>query len=59
MQLVLVVEVPARERRRKAVRQAAHEPGVFGRFVAERGGARMLVLQLGLTLAALAVSAKD
>jgi hypothetical protein len=51
VQLVLVVEVPARERRREAVGEAAHESGIGGRLVAERRRARVFVLQLGLALA--------
>src|SRR5204863_6559809 len=51
MQLVFVVVVPARQRRRKAVVQAAYEAGVFGRLVAELAAAPVLELELGLALA--------
>jgi hypothetical protein len=37
VQFVLVMEVPARQRRGVAVHQAAHKAGLFGRFVAQLG----------------------
>ena len=51
VQLVLVMEVPARQRRRKAMCQAADRAGELRRLVAERRGSRVVVLQLGLALA--------
>jgi hypothetical protein len=51
VQLVFVVVVPARQRRREAVGQAAHETHVGGQFVAQVGRADELVFQLGLELA--------
>src|SRR5205823_3874798 len=51
MKLVFVVVVPARQRRGKAVIQAADEARTFLRLVAQRRAARVVVFQLGLPLA--------
>ena len=51
VQLVLVVVVPARQRRGKAVREAADEARRLWRLVAQLGRALERMLQLGLGLA--------
>ncbi len=51
VQLVLVVEMPARQRRGEAVCDAAHQPGIGRCLVAERRRSRVVKLQFGLALA--------